>query len=289
MDVNSELSDFFKQVGLNTYEISVYSSLVVKGKQSARELCKNTKVPTGRIYDVLIRLLELQLIAMMPTRPKIYHVLPVRVAFENLLKKIKESQQAQLANLYSQAKNLELKLIPSSGENSDKNPTYFWSVAYDFYGIQSQYSQFVLKAEHELLLTGFINNRTIKLFQKSGWLLDYLKQPLKRGVKVKLLWSFEYDQRPVSESDNHQDMQRFSQLKSLIEHRFREMGVENLPEMKAIPHILMNYYDIIDKDRVLLKLRRPASSQVFACMNILDPQFSKQLSIQFNELWETAR
>jgi sugar-specific transcriptional regulator TrmB len=288
MDVNSELSDFFKQVGLNSYEIAVYSSLVTVGKQSARELCKNTKVPTGRIYDVLMHLLELQLIAMMPTRPKIYHILPVRVAFENILKKIKESQQAQLANLYNHAKELELQLIPNTHGISEKNPTYFWSVAYDLYGIQSQYSQFLVKADYELLLTGFINKRTLKLFQKSGWLFNYLKIPLKRGVKVKILWSFEYDYRAVSESEREQDQMRFFQLKTTIENQFREMGVENLPEMKAIPQNLMTYYDIIDKDRVLLKLRSPASSRVFACMNILDPQFSKQLSLQFTELWERA-
>ena len=109
---------------------------------------------------------------------------------------------------------------------------------------------------------------------------------LNRGVQIKYLWSFEFDHRPVSKEQEAKNLALYSELKKRIKDLFNLSTEPDGLEMKIIHRNFPTYYDILDKKRVLIKLQNPVkSSQLFACINVLDLNLAKELREKFMATW----
>ena len=60
------------------YEAKAYLSLLRRGRISGYELAKNSGVPASKIYQVLNRLLEKEIIVALDSEPKKYAPIPDR-------------------------------------------------------------------------------------------------------------------------------------------------------------------------------------------------------------------
>ena len=57
-------------------------------------------------------------------------------------------------------------------------------------------------------------------------------------------------------------------------------------EMRYLYRKIPTYYDIFDNSRVLIKLQNPLiPTQIFACMNVLDPILAQELANKYNNIW----
>ena len=95
-----------KLLGLNAWQSAAYQSLVRLGKASAMEISQDSRVPYGRIYDVINSLVEMQLVKVIPEKFKKF--IP---GDPEKLKEILTKKQKELSKLSDQIDELKLTYI----------------------------------------------------------------------------------------------------------------------------------------------------------------------------------
>lgn len=282
-----EIREFLKNSYLTTYEMNVYLSLLNSDFLTARELSQASEVPIGRIYEILEELKIKGMITLQDTRPKKFRSIPFNVAFKNLIAYLENKNKSKISYLYSQAQTLESKIYDSDLFIKKDPSKTFWSTSFGAKSILLLYSKTLAEIQEELLMTGFINENTIKILPYGELIYKGIYHALKRGVRVKYLWSFEYDNRPLTEDIIINSRELYFDLMSKIELLFNlSIDIKNF-EMKYIYTRIPSYFDIFDKKRILFKLQDPSKSfEIFTCLNILYPHLAEELRKTFLRVWD---
>jgi len=89
-------------LGLSSYEVKVYSTLVSYGSLNAIELSRISHVPYNKIYEVLSSLEKKGFIKVEDKRPAIYHPVEPKLAFEKLKKEMEERIQSNIDTALSE-------------------------------------------------------------------------------------------------------------------------------------------------------------------------------------------
>jgi len=135
-------------------------------------------------------------------------------------------------------------------------------------------------------MTGFINENTLKIIHLAKNFYEGILEAVDRGVRVKYLWSFEFDRRSISSEQKHRNKSLFEDVILKIEELFGLTPKMKGLDMKFVHKKIPTYYDIFDKKRVMIKLQDPSDpARIFACMNILDPNLAKELLNKYYTLW----
>ncbi|MBP1909209.1 helix-turn-helix domain-containing protein [Methanolobus bombayensis] len=79
-------------IGLNKYERTVYWMLLKKGELEASKLSQLSRVPIGRIYEILSDLNKYGLVEIKPSRPRKYRTIDPKIAFEVMYKRRRSTQ-----------------------------------------------------------------------------------------------------------------------------------------------------------------------------------------------------
>ena len=94
----TEIVPGLRALGMNEYEASVYSTLVGLQKATARDIHEMSRVPRGRIYDILNDLARRGFIAVEEGSPASYYVLDIDVVFDRLkgdyIRSLEETREA---------------------------------------------------------------------------------------------------------------------------------------------------------------------------------------------------
>jgi len=285
-NVREEIENFLKNAKLSSYEINAFISLLYSKELTAKEISERAKVPTGRIYEILEGLYEIGMIEIHESRPKIYRSLPFNTAFENLISFKESERKKEAAFLSNQAKTLESKLYNSDLYIKKEPSKVFWSTAFGVNSIFSLYVRHSNELKNELLITGFLNENTLKIIRFAKVLYEVIYKAVQRGVKVKYLWSFDYDERSLSKEDKVRCENLYNGLIENLEKHFSISTKMKEFEMKYIYKRFPTYYDIFDNQRVLIKLQNPLQiSRIFACMNVLDSTLAEALREKFLNTW----
>ncbi len=280
-----ELKKFLKSVKLSNYEIKVYMTLLASNELTAREISKKSRVPTGRIYDILAQLKEKEIIEIQESHPKIYKSLSPELAFDNLISRLNNEKQREIASLLDLAKLLESK-IHESELLVKENSRIFWSTAFGTPSVLNLYIKKFKELQDELLMTGFLNENTLKILPYAKNFYNGIFNALNRGVQIKYLWSFEFDERPLSDEEKNRNILLFNKLISKLRELFNLSTIPNEFELKFIHKRIPTYYDIFDKKLVLVKLQNPLEPQrIFVGMNVLDPDLANALREKFLAMW----
>ncbi|HUX98524.1 MAG TPA: helix-turn-helix domain-containing protein [Candidatus Deferrimicrobium sp.] len=281
-----ELKTFLKNSKLSTYEIKAYITLLSVNNLTAREISKRGRIPTGRIYDVLEELKNKDMIEIQEDRPKIYRAHPPDMVFNNLITYMKHESQKTIDSLYGQAKILEEKIQNSRLMFKEDASRVFWSTAFGTPAVLELYIKKFNELQEELLITGFLNENTLKILPRATKFYKAIYNAIKRGIQVKYLWSFEFDDRPLSDGQKERNLDLFNKLIKSLYNLFNLSVKLDAFETKLIHRKIPTYYDIFDKKRILMKLQNPLQpSQIFVGMNILDPNLAEELRKKFNTVW----
>ena len=112
------------------------------------------------------------------------------------------------------------------------------------------------------------------------------KFDLSIGVNVKILWSFDHDKRPLSEEQKNQNLEFYSRLVNKHKELYNLSSKMKGLEMKFLHKKIPTYYNILDQKRIIIILQHPIKPyKAFACMNVLDPNFAKELRKKFLNVW----
>ena len=285
-NVIDEIDNFLKNAKLSSYEINAFITLLYSKELTAKEVSEKANVPTGRIYEILEKLSEMGMIEIHDSRPKVYRSLSFNMAFENLISYKENERKKETSYLTNQAKALESKLYNSDLYIKKEPSKVFWSTAYGVNSIFSLYVRHSSELKNELLITGFLNENTLKIIKFAKNLYEVIYDAVQRGVKVKYLWSFDYDERLLSEEEKTRCENLYNGLIELLETHFNVSIKMKGFEMKYIYKRFPTYYDIFDNQRVFIKLQNPLQiSRIFACMNVLDVTLAEALREKFLNTW----
>ena len=113
-EIVNELIEFLKSSALSNYEINAFTALLNSNALTAKEISKISRVPTGRIYEILEKLCEFGMIEIQESRPKMYRSLSLNLAFHNLISHLSKENQRKISYLFDRAKVIETKLYESN-------------------------------------------------------------------------------------------------------------------------------------------------------------------------------
>ncbi|MFX1277475.1 MAG: TrmB family transcriptional regulator [Promethearchaeota archaeon] len=285
-NLKDELREFLKNSNLSNYEINAYLVLIRSNELTARQISERSKVPTGRIYEVLDVLNDFGMIEIQDSRPKKFKAISFNQAFQNVISKMEKENQRRISYLYNQAKDLESKIYNSDFYIKRESSKVFWSTAFGAENMLSLYTKKFNNLKENLLMTGFLNDNTLKVIPFAKNFYRAILNAVNRGVQTRYLWSFEYDERPLTNEEKLKNHSLFDKLIEVLYNLFGLTPKIDGFEMRFIYRKIPTYYDIFDNSRVLIKLQNPLNpTQIFACMNVLDPILAKELANKYNNIW----
>ncbi|MFW9874430.1 MAG: TrmB family transcriptional regulator [Candidatus Thorarchaeota archaeon] len=284
--ITQELMEFLRSAELSNYEIKTYMTLLKSNRLTARELSDKSKVPTGRIYEILDSLKEKGMIEIQDSRPKIYKAMTFNEASLNIISHLKNNQQRKVSFLINHAKQLETKINAMNFPINKNSSKIFWSTAYGWHSIFELYIKRFNSLKENLLMTGFLNENTLKILPQAKDFYKGILIALNRGIQIKYLWSFEFDERPLSEEQKTRNELLFKKITKKLKDLFNISSKINEFEMKYTQKRIPTFYDIFDNNRVLIKLQNPIKPwQIFACLNVLDPVLAHELKEKYENIW----
>lgn len=281
-----EVRDFLKNASLSNYEIDSYIALLTSGSLTARDLSEKSGVPVGRIYNVLEELSDRHMIEIQDSRPKKYRALSFNLGFQNLIRYTESQEKKRLTSLVDQAKLLENRVYNSEFLVKREETQLFWSTAFGWRSMLSLYEQKCSELQEELLITGFVNDRTVRVLRYARDLFNSFKSAYNRGVRIRYLWSFQFDDRPLTD----EQIEHNFEIRKVMKQKFNELfGVSDEMkgfQMRYLHKRIPTIYDIFDKERVIIKLLNPLRPyQIFGCINVFDIKLATELRRQYLEMW----
>ena len=254
-----------EEFGLSKYESKVYLTLLSSGITDARKVSLKSEVPFGRIYDVLSSLESKGLVQKQLSRPKKFLAVEPKLAVKKLL----DFKNKEMNVLIQKAGKIEEDLNHIFSKKSKES--LFWSVSIGENTIKS-YMEKLEATEKELL--SYAELQTVSPFDKDKkvWIDKFLRVTtnlIRKGVRIKLL---------IGNNDE-------SNLKDLIPLVIPFLDDLTNMDIRIIPTI-SNHFDIIDGEKVQLKVRNPVRpEEYFASIFVWQKEFAQELRGKFNELW----
>ncbi|OLS26411.1 MAG: hypothetical protein HeimC3_09610 [Candidatus Heimdallarchaeota archaeon LC_3] len=261
---STELENF----GLSNYEAKTYLNMLSMGLNTAKEISNESNIPFGRIYDILSSLENKGLVEKQDSRPKKYLANDPKIVMKNLL----TIKNQELQQLTKHASVVEEKL--SELYSSDPSESIFWSVALEEESIL-RHNQKILETESEILI--YLNMAHSIHILSPDDIKDFLvtiEVIGNRGVIIKLLIGGIDEEKFLEINKN-----LISEFTSVIKYL----------QIRFTP-VVTNTFDIIDKEKIILKIPNPVnSSEYLAIIYLWQKSFAEKMRKKFFDLWQGAK
>lgn len=255
-----------EKFGLSNYENKVYMTLMEIGLSDARTISTQSKVPYGRIYDVLDSLSSQKIIIEQNGRPKQYLAVEPGIVLENLIK----SQKQKLDQL-SKDSEITLQKLNRLYEAKPKEKLV-WKVAIgdDLY---DSYIDLIQEARREFLGYVEINEASFQNHEESNLYLRVFEKLATKGVKVKILVGVEDE----------------GILETLIESNPDLINFLGRFELRTTS-ILTYPFTILDSEKVILKVVNPIMpTEMLAGIYLWQKDLALTLLEKFDSLWNSSK
>ena len=269
-----EVKRLLKELGLSNYEAEAYLKVVEVGVAEAGEICKKTKIPFGRVYQVLNSLAAKGLIEVQNTRPKRYTARKTRLAFKTLLQQKRENMEKQLQKTIEAASQIE-EIISKKIPTAPKERT-FWTTAVGVEeAIEMLRSNFEeAKKEICIILQHAYLDEECNYKDSEATIPKEAIKAAERGVKIKVLLNEEFI---------------IPKIEYMKECGMKEKIMDKV-EIRAMKKAIPTYFEVIDGEKVVLKVNNPKNpAQILAMTKIWDVKLAKEIREKFEEMWSEAK
>ncbi len=183
--------NLLEKLGLTEYEAKTLNTLFKLKEAEAPNISRTAQVPKTRVYDVLEKLIQKNLLIEIKGRPKLYRAIDPQKAIDLLL----SSKKNELHNLEKEAIDLKENLVLYTGKEEKGEKVMKVKDKQDFERILGQE---LLKASKSICgLTEITDDHSI--------IHDSLKKAKENDVNVKLLNSFRSNKLKESADVKHLD------------------------------------------------------------------------------------
>ena len=262
-------TEFLRSFGLTNSEINVYLTMLPLGNAEAKEIYKLSRVPFGKIYNVLYSLDRKGLVDIQFTRPKVFHAVEPGMAIKNLI----DQKDRELSELSDRANEAGSELGRLYREQEGQSP--FWTVMMDREPSAHLLGRVFNETEKEALI--YFNKLPSidvnaedqeKTFDQEQVVASFMSL-FQRGLNVRLLIEIVDDEIPMFRQD--------------IFRRFMENGRFEVRRTRE----LTSPFIIIDEKKVIFSIWDPLSEDnVFiASIYLWNVQLARKLKDRFETLW----
>lgn len=262
------------KIGLNKYESSVYLTLLKQGSMEASKLSRTSKVPLGKIYEVLRVLKNYELVEIQPSRPQRYRAVDPKSVFKLMYKRKEEEALNELKILKETFDEIERELCT---DNSPQNiETIIWPDRFRSNELNETVASYFEKIEHEICVVIHVKYKPgrSELYDASTSIFSKAFLGLvQRGVKVKIL-------DPGSEL-----LPVLKELIDSIEDTSFRLYCKDLMEAR----ILETEYNftVIDSGITLLDIEDQFNTnRNLGMTRVHDETHAKRFKTKFDELWK---
>ena len=258
-----------RDLGLSEYEARVYRALLNTGPTTAKSLSRASEVPMGRIYDVLNGLEQHGLIrSQTASRPKKYVAVEPDTALDRLLEDKRQELQ-QTVQRYEEI----VDTLSDELETAEPVEQQFWTAALG----ESETIDLLLErlsaADERIVMIADNQSPQFNLGEIGDVVIEHLEEAINRGVEVSVLMTPEIV-RELPESVGERYQKRLSDHPS-----FRVRTTPNLD----------GTFNIIDHVEVVIQVPNPLRpGEVFAMIDLKDPEFADDVHAEFSPRWEEA-
>jgi sugar-specific transcriptional regulator TrmB len=165
--------ELLEKLGLTEYEAKTLNTVFKLGEAEAPSISRSAQVPKTRVYDVLEKLVQKNLLIEINGRPKLYRAIDPQKAIDSLLL----SKKDQLNALENEASELKENLAIYSGKETKGEQVMKVKDKLDFERILGQ----------ELLKAGKSIHGLTEITDNHNIIHDALKKVKENDVSVKLL------------------------------------------------------------------------------------------------------
>ncbi len=264
-------------IGLNKYESSVYWTLLKKRELEASKLSQLSRVPIGRIYEILRDLNKYGLVEIQPSRPRKYRAVNPKIAFELMYKSREEEALNELKLLRETFAEIERQL--SDGDSPKHVETIIWPEKFHDNELKDMLNSFFEDIEHELCVVTPTKykpgaseqyDNSISIFSKAY--LDLAQ----RGVRVKIVDSHSQLLPSIRELINSiEDESVKNNFKKFVEIRFLETEHD---------------FVIFDSKTIFIDIEDQVNTGTSLGMTqIQDESYTKRFKAKFDELWTKGK
>ncbi len=251
-----EIEEMLKNFGLSEYEAKAYYALLLLGHSKASEICKLARIPQSKIYEVLDRLAEKNLVEVYEVRPKEFKPISPQVVLRNFLeaqeRKIKEMKE-KIEELVTSLNSRGTKVFEGIWASRERGWKVFMNKATEMFEHAENYV-FVMS----------------KYFSWSSRLAKAVKACIKRGVEIKTIASKGIDETNYYRAKWYHD--------NGVKIRVLRSG---------------KYPSLIDVDgkEVLLRLDKNSSRRnpVFTSIWSKDEGFTRIIDTFVKHIWRNSR
>jgi sugar-specific transcriptional regulator TrmB len=256
-DFSSQYRDILKLLGLSDYEIRVFIGLIENGSSNYSSIAKESKVPTGKIYQVLSALESKGFIEVSEGKPKQFTAVEPKKACRKRLRQM-EDDYLDLENKIGDAlQNLQFQY----SQKYDRTQGIVTEVIVGSKAFENVIKQNLLKAKDEVLFSS-----SCELIARLN-LEGILKDLRFRGVSINVLCqSFPASDKDVSNG--------------VIE------GLLGLDVNIRLSESVQSKYIVVDNQDVLLLVD---GQEEETCIQILSSALCRVLREDFINTWVNGK
>ena len=254
----TELVDILKDFGMSDYESKVYTALIFLGPSKASEISKESKVPQSKIYEVLDKLIEKQLVEVYSVRPKEFKAVSPEVVLGSLIeereRRIKEvKKKLEILSSFLKPKR-ETEVLEGIWTSQGKGWKDFINRVCDMFDRARSYA--------------YVVSRDFSWSSKLG---ESVKNCVRRGVVIRTIFIGELNEW------------NYQRAKWFFDHgvKIRAFRTEVHPRIIDI-----------DGKEVLIRLdTNPTKRERFTFTSIWskDPSLAKVMDTYLKSMWKTAK
>ena len=261
--------ELLEEVGLTLYERKSLITLMVFGVADAATVCRESGVPTSKIYLAMEKLARLGLVQTQPTRPKMYAALPADAVIDRLIELARERADKFAAG----AQGLRGLLASLPGRVRGRQT--FVDLAL---GAESHVKRHLvhLAAARERIVSYMEQGdlETIDQAVDSGFpiLRRIGRNAAERKVRHQVVFGFSYQTAPRL-------------MEFLRKHRVEIRHLTGVRYSGELGHP----FHVVDDDVVVLPLDHPFVPEGrFASLLVRDKELAQNLAGGFEKLWRKA-
>jgi sugar-specific transcriptional regulator TrmB len=236
-----------------------------------------SRVPIGKIYEVLSDLNKYGLVEIKPSRPRKYRTVDTKIAFELMYKRKEEEALSELKLLREAFAEIERQL--SSGDSPNHVETIFWPDKFNDDELKETVNSFFEDIEHEICVVTPSKYKPGVSEQYDDSMSVFSKAYLnlaQRGIHVKIL-------------DSHsQLLPSIKEIVTSIEDESIKSNVQKFMEIR----ILETKHDfvIFDSKTLLLDIEDQVDTGTSLGMTqIHDESYTRRFKAKFDDLWTKGK
>ncbi len=213
-----------EEIGLTKTEIKIYLALLKLGQTTTTQIVRDAEIHASKVYESLDKLIQKGLVAYVIKANKKYF----SAAEPSFLKEFLREKQSKIKEQEQEIDKLipELRSIKKSGEDVIESETYE-----GVRGLKSVYEKimFTLKKgeTHYIIGAPKIGNELLE-----GFLLDWHKQRIKKGIKCEYIYDSD-----TREYGQVREKMFFTKVRYLPKNITSPMWIEIFGDYVTIGHI----------------------------------------------------